>query len=494
MPAGRGRLAGLVVTALLLGLIAWTVVALQPPQPKPASAPAGEFSAARAAAHVEQLAVRTHVAGSAADADVVDYLESTLTSYGLDTRVQHSVGSYAALHGTTEMASVRNVVGVLPGTDPTGRLFLVAHHDSVETGPGASDDGAGVSSLLETVRALTQGPRLRNDVVVVFTDAEEACLCGAEAFVHSHPLSGRGGVVLNFEARGTSGPPIMFETSPGNADLTKVFADAVPNPVATSFAVEVYRALPTDTDLTPFLGDGDYTGMNTAFIDGAAAYHAPQDTPDRQNQASLQGEGENALALARAFGGRDLAALTKPAGSDATYFPVLGSLVRYPGSWVWPLAVAALVAVLLLAVVLARRGISSLGRTAAATGLAVLPLAAAPLAAQGMWSLLVAVRPGYASMLDPWRPGWYRVAAVALVVTVVLVWYALLGRRIGGAALATGALVWLAALGAVLAARAPGSSSLAALPALAGALCGLVAALAPPARPGAAVLGGAVAI
>jgi hypothetical protein len=498
MPTGRGRLAGLVVpvlvTALLIGLIAWTVVALQPPQPKPASAPAGEFSAARAAEHVQHLAAATHVAGSAADSDVVDYLTTTLTGYGLDTRVQNSVGSEAALHGTTEMASVRNVVGVLPGTDPTGRLFLVAHHDSVETGPGASDDGAGVSSLLETVRALTQGPRLRNDVVVVFTDAEEACLCGAEAFVHSHPLANRGGVVLNFEARGTSGPPIMFETSLGNADLTTVFADAVPNPVATSFAVEVYRALPNDTDFTPFRESGEFTGLNTAFIDGAAAYHAPQDTPDRQNRASLQGEGETALALARAFGDRDLTALSTPGGDDATYFPVLGHLVRYPGSWVWPVAVVAIVAVLLLVVVLARRGISPIGRTAAATGLAVVPLAVAPFAAQGLWSLLVLVRPGYAVMLDPWRPGWYRVAAVAVVVTVVLLWYALLRRRIGGAALAAGALVWLAVLGAVLAALAPGGSYLAALPALAGALTGLVAASVPAARPVPALLAGAVAV
>ena len=492
-PGGR-RLAGLVVVALLLGLIAWTVAALQPPDPEPRTAPAGEFSAARAFEHVQRIAARTHVAGSSADADVVQYLVSTLSGYGLDTRVQNSVGTYQAGPGATEMAGVRNVVAVLPGSDPTGRLFLTAHHDSVETGPGASDDGAGVSSLLETVRALAQGPQLRNDVVVVFTDAEEACLCGAEAFVHSHPLATRGGVVLNFEARGTSGPPIMFETSLGNADLAEVYADAVPDPVATSFAVEVYRALPNDTDFTPFLADGDFTGMNTAFIDGAAAYHAPQDTPDRQDQASLQGLGEEALALTRALGDRDLTALSEPADGDATYFPVLGQLVRYPGSWVWPLSAAAVVAVLVLAGVLARRGISSAGRTAAATGLALLPLVAAPLAAQALWWLLVAVRPGYASMLDPWRPGWYRVAAVALVVTVVLVWYALLRRRIGGAALAAGALVWLAVLGAVLAALAPGGSYLAALPALGGALAGIAATLVPAVRPVAALVAGAVAV
>ena len=43
---------------------------------------------------------------------------------------------------------------------------------------------------------------------------------------------------------------------------------------------------------------------------------------------------------------------------------------------------------------------------------------------QGLWTVLVAVRPDYASMLDPWRPGWFRLAAVALVVAVVLLWYA----------------------------------------------------------------------
>ncbi len=485
------RLGGLVVAAVLLGLIAWTVVALQPPAPEPRDAPADRFSAERAFDHVQRLGAQNHVAGSTADADVVRYLTDTLSGLGLDTRVQNAVGSwYSDTHGA-QMATVRNVVAVLPGSEPTGRLFLTAHHDSAEAGPGASDDGAGVSALLETVRALAEGPQLRNDVVVVLTDSEEACLCGAEAFVASHPLA-RGGVVLNFEARGTGGPPIMFETSLGNADLAAVYADAVPNPVATSFAVEVYRALPNDTDFSPFLADGGYTGMNTAFIDGAAAYHGPQDTPDRQDRASLQGLGDVALALTRDLADRDLTTLAEPAEDDATYFPVLGQLVRYPAALVWPLAIAAVAAVGLLVLVNARRGISSLGRTAAGTALALIPLALAPLAAQALWTVLVLIRPGYAPMLDPWRPGWYRVATVALVLAVVLTWYAPLRRRIGAPALVTGALVWLALVGGALAAVAPGGSYLAALPALAGALAALVTA--PAARPVAAFLAGAVAV
>jgi hypothetical protein len=491
-----GRLPGLILVVLLLGLVAWSVAALQPPRPLPADAPAGEFSAARAFEHVQQIAAQTHVAGSAANDRVVEGLVDSLTGMGLDTRVQNAVGAWQYEAGSTEMARVRNVVAVLPGSDPTGRLFLMAHHDSVETGPGAADDAAGVSALLESVRALAAGTQLRNDVVVVLTDAEEACLCGAEAFAASHPLAAGGGVVLNFEARGTSGPPIMFETSRGNAGLAGAFADAAPHPVASSFAVEVYRALPNDTDFSVLLGDGDFTGLNTAFIDGAAGYHTPQDLPERLDQRSLQALGDNALAMARELGDRDLGPLSVAGADDASYFPVLGRLVRYPGSVVWPLAGAALLGVAVLALVLRRRGVSSLGRTAGGTALALVPIVAAPLAAQGLWSVLVLIRPDYGSMLDPWRPGWYRLATVAVVAAVVLIWYALLRRRIGAAPLAAGGLVWLALLGAVLAAVAPGGSYLAAWPALAGAVAGILAAVADNrvVRLMAALVAGAVAV
>ena len=50
----------------------------------------------------------------------------------------------------------------------------MAHYDSVPFGPGAADDGAGVVTLLETARALKAGPPLKNDVIFLFTDGEEA--------------------------------------------------------------------------------------------------------------------------------------------------------------------------------------------------------------------------------------------------------------------------------------------------------------------------------
>ncbi|MGR7027949.1 M20/M25/M40 family metallo-hydrolase [Geodermatophilus sp. URMC 62] len=468
----RGLLAPLAALVLLAGLAVGSVLALQPPAPAPADAPATSFSAERAFAHVEDVAAETHVTGSEAHARVVDRLVAGLTGLGLDTRVQNAVGTWQSSPGGAEMARVRNVVAVLPGTESTGRLFLVAHTDSVETGPGASDDAAGVATLLETVRALREGEPLRNEVVVVLTDAEEACLCGAEAFAASHPLAPQGGVVLNLEARGTAGPPITFETSRGNAGLAERYAAAVPHPVATSFAVEVYRALPNDTDFSVLLARG-FTGLNTAFIDGNAAYHTPQDTPSRLDRGTLQALGDNTLALTRELGEADLTDLARPGDADATYFPVLSGLARYPGWLVWPLAGAAVLGVALLAVVDRRRG-SPLSRTLLGILAAVVPLVLAPLAVVGLWRLLVLVRPGYAGVLDPWRPGFLRLAAVAVVLAVVLAWHALLRRRVGPAGLRTGALALLAVLAVVLAALAPGGSYLAALPALAGVLAGLL--------------------
>lgn len=466
------RIAGLIIISALAVMGAFSINAMQPPDPRPANAPAGDFSAGRAFNHLEQIAAKPHPVGSAENDRVRDYLVTTLKGLGLQTEVQDAVGAYG---DPLVMSRVRNVVALLPGTDSTGRLFLVAHYDSVPVGPGANDDGTGVSAILEAARALTAGPRPRNDVVIVITDAEEACLCGAEAFVKEHRLARDGGVVLNLEARGSSGPPVMFETATGNAGLAGVFGRSAEQPTGTSFAVEVYRILPNDTDFSTFLAASGFTGLNTAFIDGAAAYHTPQDRPGRVSKGTLQAMGDNLLALARDLDNTDLTNLAEPGEHDATYFPVLGQLVRYPGWLVIPLAILALIGVLALFVVGARRGRASWWRSLAGFGLALIPLLLAPVAAQVMWALLVAIRPGYAGMIDPHRPGWYRLAVLVLTASIMLAWYLPVRRRVGPVALAIGALGWLAVLGVVLAVAAPGGSYLAALPALAGAVAGLVA-------------------
>ncbi|XVV13374.1 M28 family peptidase [Actinoplanes sp. CA-131856] len=474
-PARRASAAVIAIVVFVLAGFA-AARAVRPPEARPASAPAGEFSAGRAFQQVEAIATRPHPVGSAAQDEVREHLLTTLRGLGLSPEVQDTVSVQGAglssSAGGTSFAHVRNVVAVIPGTASTGRLFLVAHYDSVQTGPGGNDDAAGTSAVLETARALLAGPRPRNDVVLVLTDGEEACLCGAKAFVDQHPLARDGGIVLNLEARGSSGPAIMFETTDRNSRLVDVYGSA-PRPVGTSFAVEIYRLMPNDTDFTAFK-DAGFAGLNAAYIDGAAIYHAPTDVPGVMDKDSLQHHGDNTLALARELGDRDLTKLSS--GQDATYFPVPGLLVRYPGALVWPLAVLALLAVAALAWLARRRALITGRRLVASAGLTLIPLLLAPVMAQVLWWLLTLVRPGYAELpIDPYRPGWYRLAVVALTAAVLFAWFALFRRKVGPAALAIAGLAWLAVLGVALAAVTPGGSYLAALPALAGAVAGLVA-------------------
>ncbi len=478
---GLPRPRPLLTLLALVGLagLAWgSIATVLPPSPVAVDAPDDQFSAGRAFAHVERVGARVHVAGSPAAASVRSYIEDSLTDLGLRVEVQEAVGATEAFGGFA-MARVHNVVALLPGTDPTGRVFLVAHYDSVQVSFGGNDDGAGVATLLETARALASGPAPRNDVVFVFTDAEEACLCGAEAFVSQHPLAADGGVVLNIEARGSTGPAVMFETSTGNAGVVGVYARHAVHPVGTSFAVEVYRILPNDTDFTPFRESDRFTGLNAAYIDGSAVYHSPEDRPSTMELGSLQQHGDNALALTRAFADADLETLSTPSSGDLTYFPVFGLLLRYPGWLTWPLAGLALAAVIGLALLSRYRrrpylgapelgpGLTTWPRILGGIGLGLVPLLLAPVAAQALWALLVTIRPGYAGMLDPWQPGWFRGGVVALVLTVLLGWYGLVRRHLGHWALVLGGLSWLAILGALLAAVTPGGSYLAALPALA---------------------------
>src|SRR5262245_7891252 len=165
----RRLLPGLAAIAVLAALAVASLSFVNPPAPVPASAPADQFSAERAFAHVDRIGAHVHVAGSQAASDVRDYIVTTLTGFGLQPRIQDAVGETGNLGGFA-MARVRNVIAVLPGQSSTGRLFLVAHYDSVQVSYGANDDGAGVASLLETARALTKGPKPRNDIVFVFTE------------------------------------------------------------------------------------------------------------------------------------------------------------------------------------------------------------------------------------------------------------------------------------------------------------------------------------
>src|ERR671916_1286816 len=230
--AAKHRWIGVVVTLVLGALAAVSLLALEPLDPLPASAPANEFSAERAFSHVQQIAERPHPVGSPANAEVRDYLVGQLEDLGLRPIVQEAT-SARTKEGTASIARVHNIHARIPGSLRTGHVVLVAHYDSVPRGPGAADDGAGVAAILEIARVFTSGSPPRNDIDILFTDAEEPWLLGAQAFVSADRLDPRRSVVLNLEARGTSGPPLMFQSSSDNATLISALANAQ-RPIAGS--------------------------------------------------------------------------------------------------------------------------------------------------------------------------------------------------------------------------------------------------------------------
>jgi hypothetical protein len=99
--------------------------------------------------------------GSPANAVVRDYLVGELRGLGVTPQVQRATAAYYPVPGLLQAGTVENVLARLPGTAPSGKAFLLAaHYDSVPTGPGATDNGSGVASALETLRALKAGPAL----------------------------------------------------------------------------------------------------------------------------------------------------------------------------------------------------------------------------------------------------------------------------------------------------------------------------------------------
>ena len=324
---------------LIVCVVALVIYRLSPPTAVPASAPPTEFSSGRAMTQLQTISQSPRPIGSQRHSEVREYLQRELTALGAAPEVVQSTAMDNSSAGLLRAATVHNIVARLPGSANSKAIMLTAHYDTVPGSPGASDDGAGVAAILETVRALKAGPQLKNDVIVLFTDGEEVGLLGARAFVGEHSLAKDVGVVLNLEARGSTGPVLMFETSNNNGWLVEEFAEAVPQPVSNSLFSEIYKLLPNETDMTVFKR-ANMAGLNFAHIDGEDHYHTSLDSITNIDERSLQHHGSYALALTRHLGELNL---TDVRANDSVYFDLAGTaVVRYPKSLAIVLTVLAL--------------------------------------------------------------------------------------------------------------------------------------------------------
>ncbi|MGW4115960.1 M20/M25/M40 family metallo-hydrolase [Actinosynnema sp. NPDC004786] len=446
----------LLVVIAAVGALA--VLAFRPPAPA-ADAPPAEFAAGRAERHLEAIAQRPHPIGSADNARVRDYIADTARDLGAEVAVE-SDDVVLPWRGVVRLATAHNVVARVPGADPSvsgGRaLLLVAHYDSVPTGPGAADDGAAVAAMLETMRALTGGDAVRNDVVFLFTDGEEAGTLGAHAYVRRHGVDGVG-AVLNWEARGSGGPVWMFQTGADNAPFVSAFGGASSRPVANSFAYEVYRRMPNYSDFTVFQEAGA-RGLDSAFIEHVRDYHSPFDDLARLDRGSLQHHGETMVGLVRALGDVDLRA----GDGDAVYFDLFSRvLVHYPTWLAVALAAVTVVALAALLARAARRGRVRWRGVVAVAGLAVGAVVVAGAVSFAVWALVAAVRPGlgFLALSEPYERGWF-VAGFLLVGLAVLLAAARVARRWRPAEVVAGVLVVTAVLLVAATAAVPGAGFL----------------------------------
>jgi hypothetical protein len=464
------------VTLLLCALVlALTLVRYRPPAPKSADAPSGEFSAGRARQVLNELVGdgAPHPVGSAANARVRERIVAHLTAMGYSPQVQTA---FACSHFGT-CAEVHNAFARLAGLEPGPAVMLAAHYDSVGAGPGASDDGAGVAALLEIARILRSAPSPRNSIILLIDDGEEGALLGARAFVDEHPWAREVRAAVNLEARGSSGPSLMFETGSASAWLMRIYAASVERPITSSLFYAAYKQLPNDTDFTVFKAAG-IQGFNFAYVGDVVHYHTPLDNFADADPGSLQHHGDNALATIRGLANADL---RNPPAGEAVFFDLFAwRTVSWPLGWTPRLAGAAAYLVFLVIILLLYRGF--LAARAVAWGATVWPVAVAASATLA-WGLVRALRAAGA-LPSPWvaHPLPTLVAFWALGFGVSTLVVAMLARRAGFWGLWAGTWAWWGVVAFATGWRLPEASYLFFIPAGAAGLCGLPAVIGADAR------------
>ena len=343
--------------AALLGLVAGLSVLILP-SPAPTTASPTTFSAERAMASINRLADEPHSvlrreAHDRARNDVIGmftdlgYTPTVHSDPMFDLSDPADKETFDML-STEQQASVKDAPAETIVVDVPGKsertMALMAHYDSATveadenghqhitdgTSPGASDDGYGVAAIVETLRALkAEGRQPENSLKIVITDAEEIGLIGARNEMRHHRADYENvDLVLNLEARGTSGPAFMFETSPNNSAVAGYFLSHVKQPVSSSLLPSLYARMPNGTDMNVLIPKG-FTVLNIAAIGEAEHYHHATDAPRYVDHSTLQHYGDQVLGLTRAWA-FDGQAPTLTADGDLHFFQLWrGLTVRY---------------------------------------------------------------------------------------------------------------------------------------------------------------------
>jgi acetylornithine deacetylase/succinyl-diaminopimelate desuccinylase-like protein len=229
------RFQSLISFFLIIGLVYLSFSSLMPKSGTPASISETKFSTERALIPLREITKAPHYIGTEEHARVREYIVEQLNGLGLKTEIQEG---FIMNPKWKSLDKPKNILAKIKGSGNGKSLLLLSHYDSALTPSfGASDAGSGVVTILETIRAFQASAKTpTNDIIILFTDAEEVGLDGARLFVKNHPWAKNVGIALNFEARGSGGPSNMIvETNSGNKNLINAFMEAdVKFPVASS--------------------------------------------------------------------------------------------------------------------------------------------------------------------------------------------------------------------------------------------------------------------
>lgn len=325
------------LSLVFLVFIVWLSFDLLTPQPEYNSQNTQHFSIEKVKDHVKKIAYKPHFVGSDEHSKVRNYILNELFDLDISAHTQQGV----SLSKDAVFTIPENIVAHIPGTDQSQKsLLILTHYDSApHSSYGASDDASGVAVILELLRIIKEKKQtFKNDIVVLFSDAEELGLNGAQLFVEKHPLAKDIGLVLNFEARGSGGPSNMIlETNHGNANLIRDFSKIKMNqPLTNSLMYSVYKLLPNDTDATVFREEADIPSFFFAFIDDHFDYHSALDKPENLDDESLLHQFQYLQASVNQFGDSNLNELL--VDEDHAYFslPFIG-IIHFDYFWAWPL-------------------------------------------------------------------------------------------------------------------------------------------------------------
>ncbi len=203
-----------------------------------------------------------------------------------------------------------NVVGLVPGSAPDGRLLVVSsHYDhlGIRKGvlyPGADDDASGVAAML-ALAAWTKAHPLHHGVLFVAFDAEELGLRGSQALLAEpgFPLK-RIDVDLSLDmlSRPEGGGLVVAGTAPYPRfrPLVEAAARQASIPVRLGHDRPLWRSGRVD-DWTTGSDHGSFAAAGVPFlylgVEDHDDYHEPTDTPDRISPDYQAGVAEFALTL-----------------------------------------------------------------------------------------------------------------------------------------------------------------------------------------------------